>query len=106
MPVLTAALLLVISSAAPAGPGPGDALPGSPIVEIRIVRLDVFDTDLEQTSTWPYRTANALHVLTREAFVRSLLLFKVGEPVDPARLAESERLLRATSQSWSMPRAR
>jgi hypothetical protein len=39
--------------------------------------------------------ANALHWRTREPTVRNELLFREGHPCDPARLAESERLLRA-----------
>jgi hypothetical protein len=69
---------------------------GTPIVAITILRSDVFDVSEPGTSSWPYRAANALHVVSRESFVRSLLLFREGDPLDPALLAESERLLRAT----------
>ena len=76
---------------------PGEAVaPGTPIVAITVVRSDVFDLTEPGTSAWPYRAANALHVVSRESFIRSLLLFKEGDGVDPALLAESERLLRAT----------
>lgn len=68
--------------------------PGTPIVAIQVVRHNVFDTDQQATSAWPYRWANALHVKSRESFIRSLLLFRVGDPLDPALLQESERLLR------------
>jgi len=70
--------------------------PGTPIVAVRIVRHDVFDLDDPETSRAAYRWVNKLHVLTSEGFVRSLLLFRVGDPLDPLRLAESELLLRAT----------
>lgn len=70
--------------------------PGPPIVAIHVVRHDVFDLSDPETSSWPYRAANALHTLSRERFIRSLLLFKEGDPWDPALAAESERLLRAT----------
>ena len=77
--------------------GDGEEVPpGTPIVAVTVVRQDVFDTADPATSSWPYRWADHLHVLTRERFIRSLLLFKVGDPLDPARLAESERILRAT----------
>ncbi len=79
-----------VAAAAPEVP------PGTPIVAIRVVRTDIFDLSQPATSAWPYRWANALHVLTHEKFIRSLLLFKVGDPLNPALLAESERLLRAT----------
>jgi hypothetical protein len=92
--VMIAALALLAASltAGPATAPGGDTR----IVSIRLVRHDVFDLDEPGTSAWPYRWANALHVLSRESFIRSLLLFRVGDPVDPARLAESERLLRDT----------
>jgi len=70
--------------------------PGAPIVAIRLVRHDVFDLSDPHTSAWPYRTANALHVLTREGFIRGLLLFREGDPWNPELAEESERLLRAT----------
>jgi len=89
----TALLAIVAATAGPTGVTPE---PGTPIVAIRVVRDDVFDVSDPPTSSWPYRWANHLHVLTRERFIRSLLLFKVGDPVDPARIAESERLLRST----------
>lgn len=74
----------------------GGLAEGTPIVSVRVVRFNVFDTSDPGTSSWPYRAANALHVVTRERFIRSLLLFKEGDPLDLARLQESERLLRAT----------
>lgn len=70
--------------------------PGTPIVTITVIRHDVFNLDDPHTSAWFYRTANALHIVSREKFIRSLLLFRAGDPLDPALLAESERLLRAT----------
>jgi len=82
--------------AAIAAPSPITVLPGTPIVAIRVIRDDIFDTSDAGTSGWPYRWADALHVLTRERYIRNLLLFKLGDPLDPARLAETERLLRDT----------
>jgi len=89
---MSLALLLAVAL----GGGGGDVAPGTPIVSVRVIRDDVFDLTDSETSSWPYRWAVHLHVLTRERFIRSLLLFKVGDPLDPARLAESERILRAT----------
>ncbi|MGD1149533.1 MAG: hypothetical protein ABR961_16475 [Thermoanaerobaculaceae bacterium] len=77
-------------------PAPTQPPPGSPIVTITVIRDDIFDTTDPATSAWPYRWADYLHVTTQERYIRSLLLFKVGDPLDPARLAESERLLRST----------
>ena len=70
--------------------------PGTPIVAVHVVQTDIFDLSDRTTSAWPYRWANALHVLTQERFIRSLLLFREGDKLDPARLAESERILRDT----------
>jgi hypothetical protein len=88
--VLTSLLLVAALSQA------GEVPAGTTIVSIRVVRYDVFDTSNPGMSSWPYRWADALHVITRERFIRSLLLFKVGDRLDPERLAESERILRAT----------
>ena len=41
------------------------------------------------------RLANALHIRTRAAVIRRSLLVRSGEPYDSARVAESERALRA-----------
>ena len=90
---MVSALMLM---AAIAAPSPITVLPGTPIVAIRVIRDDIFDTSDAGTSGWPYRWADALHVLTRERYIRNLLLFKLGDPLDPARLAETERLLRDT----------
>ena len=70
--------------------------PGTPIVSVRIVRHDIFDLNDRATSASPYRWVDALHALTRERFIRSLLLFRVGDSLDPLRLAESELILRGT----------
>lgn len=87
-------LPLVLAASALAADVP-EVEPGTPIVAIRVVRHDVFDVQDPATSAWFYRWAVALHVLTRERFIRSLLLFRVGDALDPPVLAESERLLRA-----------
>jgi outer membrane protein assembly factor BamA len=68
---------------------------GTIIGEIRIVVGDVFDTDVEGESSWLYRTANRLHINTRESVIRDQLLFKPGEPYRHRVVLETERLLRA-----------
>lgn len=45
--------------------------------------------------SWLYRTANSLRFKTREGVVDRELLFRQGEPLDTALLAETERNLRA-----------
>jgi len=68
---------------------------GAIIGEIRIVIGDVFDTSIEGEDAWLYRTANRLHINTRESVVRDQLLFKPGEPYRDRLVRETERLLRA-----------
>jgi hypothetical protein len=97
MHVKSEAVILTLLLAAATSASSSAALsPVMPIVAIRIVRHDVFDVNDPDTSAWPYRAANALHVVTREQFIRSLLLFREGDPLDAELLEESARLLRAT----------
>jgi hypothetical protein len=79
-----------------AGGSAQQVAPGTPIVSVRIERHDIFDLDDPATSARAYRWADALHALTHESFIRSLLLFQVGDSLDPLRLAESELILRGT----------
>lgn len=85
-------LLLLLARPA----GAEDVAPGTPIVAVRIDRHDVFDLDDPSTSAWPYRWVDAVHIMTRESFIRALLLFKAGDRLDPIQLAESEIILRGT----------
>jgi hypothetical protein len=66
------------------------------IVRITVHRSNIFDPAVAAESSWPYRATNALHIVTQEAFIRRELLFREGDPCDPAVLQESERKLRAT----------
>ena len=93
--MLACILSLSVAAAVPVALPPGVPA-GTPIVAVKIERHNVFDLSDPGSSAWPYRLANSLHIVTRERFIRSLLLFKVGDPLDPAKLAESARLLRAT----------
>ena len=61
---------------------------------ITIVRQDVFNTDDPAEDNAAFRLANRWHVVTREAAVRDLLLFREGETVTADEIAESERFLR------------
>ncbi|MDB5242104.1 MAG: hypothetical protein JWP57_2729 [Spirosoma sp.] len=75
---------------------------GRIIGTIYIRRLGVFgqsvyDT-LRQSGNWLERTANRVHVNTRENVIRrSYLLFKEGDEVSPNVMRDNERLLRTTS---------
>lgn len=59
---------------------------------IDLDRRDIFDPN---ERGFVARVGNALHVQTRAATIRRELLFREGEPFDSARVAESERNLRA-----------
>jgi len=86
--LVTAILLILWSAAVRAG--------GSTISEILIQRGNIFDPSIPKESAWPYRATNALHAVTKEAFIQRDLLFKVGDPCDAAVFMEAERKLRAT----------
>ena len=66
------------------------------ISEVVVRREDVFSAADASKGFVPYGLANALHAVTREAFIRRELLLAPGDPLDPALLAEAERRLRAT----------
>lgn len=68
---------------------------GERIGALRIVTSDVFDTSKPDEDHWVARTANFLHLTTRESVIRHALLFKMGDAVNAATLHETERLLRA-----------
>ena len=59
-----------------------------------VERADVFPPEVAQGS-FLYRGMNAIHVITQEPVIRQELLFRQGEPLDTARVAESERNLRS-----------
>src|SRR5512137_1801044 len=73
---------------------------GAVIGEVHIKVGDVFDTSIEGEDGWLYRTANKLHINTREQVVRDHLLFKTGEPYDDRVVRETERLLRANDYMY------
>jgi hypothetical protein len=70
-------------------------LDGLPIVRIVVVRHNMFDTTEPETASWPYRWANALHIMTKEGFIRRMLLFAEGDPYLERLAAESARNLRS-----------
>jgi len=57
--------------------------------------FDVSDPNLDRRFGWAYRAANALHVRTRDSFLRRELLFAPGDCFSSFLADESERLLRA-----------
>ncbi len=66
------------------------------IRSIRFQRDPIFDaSDYARLPDWPLKAMNALHVDTREGFLRRELTFAVGDTLDLEDLRESERRLRA-----------
>ena len=64
------------------------------IREIEIVRLNVFDKELENGGNFIYRLANKFHVVTKERIIRQELLFKKGDLFDSEYLEQSIRNIR------------
>lgn len=110
MPKLTAlagALLTGLGLSAPAMP---QALPvGAPLPTFaqleaasatvgRIVvrNGNIFDTGDPAEDNWLFRTANFLHINTRENVVRQSLLFKTGNRIRASGMDEAERVLRSS----------
>jgi len=91
---LFCAIVLNLSTIAFADPELDTALDGLPIVTIHIDRNDIFDISNPKTKAWFYRWANALHIISKEDFIRSMLLFKEGDPYSASLAAESARMLR------------
>jgi outer membrane protein assembly factor BamA len=89
------------SESVPAIPPPAELeARGAVIGEVHIAVGDVFDTSIEGEDGWLYRTANKLHINTREQVVRDQLLFKPGEPYRDRIVRETERLLRANDYMY------
>ena len=76
------------------------------IGEVRITPREIFDTARPEENTALFRLANLLHIGTRPETISSQLLFRSGDPYDPRRLRETERLLRDTrylNDAWIRP---
>lgn len=73
---------------------------GKVIRHVRVYVNDPFGYSVEDTAQAPtsrlQRIGNGLHVRTHEQVIRGLLLMKELQRVDPLKLTESERLLRAS----------
>ena len=101
-----AALLLaalITGTAARAQVAVPDSLPsfaeleaaGATVGEIRVVPLEIFDTNDPAENHALFRLANRLHIPTREGVIRRAILFQTGEPVSVRLIEETERLLRS-----------
>src|SRR5688572_22373717 len=92
LPLALAAQLLLAGAAASQ-----EACPDGRIAVVFVDNHSIFDPDDlngEQPLRLGYRVANALHMRTRESFLRSELLFQVGDCYDARLLEESERIIR------------
>ena len=86
--------------------GPELEAAGAVIGEIRVNDGDIFDPSVPSENNWLYRTANKLHIKTRESVVRNQLLFKPGQPYVQRLVDETERILRANDflyDAWIRP---
>lgn len=68
------------------------------IRKITFKQLDVFGPTIDDTSNvasnWLEKTGNKLHFKTKYYLLRNNLIIKEGDPLDPLKLADNERLLR------------
>lgn len=91
------------SAATPAAAGSTLVIPspaelqaqGAVIGRILVIPDNIFDTSIPGESGWLYRTANKLHIKTRESVIRDQLLFDKGDPYNVRLVQETERILRA-----------
>jgi hypothetical protein len=72
---------------------------GKIISEISINTLEAFGPTLADTTrkaiSWLEKTANAVHFTSREKTIEKMLLFEVGDFLDPELMYENERLIRS-----------
>lgn len=79
---------------------PGERYAGRVIRNVNITVTDPFGFSVDDTAKAPVamvqKAGNRLHRRTRHYVIRNLLLVNEGDTLDPLRIAESERLLRAS----------
>ena len=79
------------------------------IGDIVLAREDVFDLSNPEENNWLYRTANKLHIMTRERVIEQQLLFSEGEDFSKRLVEESARILRRNDylyDAWITPLSR
>ncbi len=69
---------------------------GATIGQVTFRRGNIFDPSQPEENRRLFRLANRLHRVTRADVIEDLLLFRPGDPFSAQKVAESERLLRAT----------
>ncbi|MBK8324261.1 MAG: hypothetical protein IPL06_16440 [Betaproteobacteria bacterium] len=104
---LAGALLAGLGLSAPAMPQAlpeGAPLPtfaqleasGATVGRIVVRNGNIFDTSDPEEDNWLFRTANFLHINTREKVVRQSLLFETGDRIRASGMNEAERVLRSS----------
>ncbi len=72
---------------------------GKIISEISINTLEVFGPTFEDTTrnavSWLEKTANAVHTTSGKSTIEKMLLFQVGDFLDPEIIYENERIIRS-----------
>ncbi|HEY3171426.1 MAG TPA: POTRA domain-containing protein [Thermoanaerobaculia bacterium] len=81
---------ILFSAGIGAGPASGEGPP-----RIRYIRIETENVFQDAESSFLARIADAIHGVTRAEVVRRELLFAEGDLLEPAKLAETERNLRA-----------
>ncbi len=76
---------------------------GARIGEIEIEARAIFDLSDPQENNWLFRTADRLHVRTRESTIRAQLLFRSGDRYSRRLLDESARNMRQNSNFMREP---
>lgn len=67
---------------------------GLPIRRIDYITLPVFNEKDPKEDNWLYRSANWIHVLTKQSPLKRQVLLQEGQTLERERLRESERILR------------
>lgn len=72
---------------------------GKIISEIKIIPLEVFGPTFQDTTrkakSWVEKSANKIHTKSNLNTIQKMLLFKIGDEVDPDLIYENERLIRS-----------
>lgn len=72
---------------------------GRIISEIKIIPLEVFGPTFQDTTrkakSWIEKSANKIHTKSNLNTIQKMLLFKIGDEVDPDLIYENERLIRS-----------
>jgi len=79
---------------------------GAVIGRVVLEKRNVFDLSDPSENNWFFRTANRLHIVTRDRIIEQQLLFEAGEPFSERLVEESERILRTNQyfyDAWIEP---